>query len=378
MKVVWFCGLPEMVRQEIFSDLPLLRGREWSWIVGHLPPPDDIELHVICGDRRLSEDVTRTWRGTHFHLVKVPRGGPYLMYEGWAKHLARKSRELSPDIVHGWGTECAFSLAAIRAEPQRHIVGIQGILSVTWPVMKKNVPTYLCVINERRVLSKAKQCVAESHYSKETVSRFTRAQVDVVPQPLREDFLIADLGPRNEKIMIYLGVLAHRKGIYDAIRAFLRIESEWKLVCIGEPGSIEDKEELDALLKEKDPDNRVSLVGSQTSVEIINWFRRSPVLLLPTYTDTGPTALKEALAMGLWPICYKNTGPKELIGRYRVGSLVETGNIDQLFSIVEIVLIEKPWLDAEKMSAISQRIRRDLSPEVVWDSLMGSYKSLYQ
>jgi glycosyltransferase involved in cell wall biosynthesis len=229
-KIVWFCGLPEKVRQEAFADLGLPESAAWSWIVGHLPPPEDIDLHIVCGDRRLGGDVTREWKGATFHLVKVLRGGPFFMYEGWAPAFVRKARELHPDIIHGWGTEGAFGLATIRAAPKKHLVGIQGILAVTWPVMHKNLQNLLCVLNERRVLRRARHCVAESNYSKRTVARLTSASVDVVPQPLREEFLRAKLGDRSEKIIVYLGVLAHRKGVYDAISAFLAVESDWKLV----------------------------------------------------------------------------------------------------------------------------------------------------
>lgn len=375
-RVVWFCGLPERIRQEAFADLGLPESAAWSWIAGHLPPPENIDLHIVCGDRRVGADVTRTWNGATFHLVKVLRGGPFLMYEGWAPAFIRKARELKPDVVHGWGTEGAFGLAALRAAPKNHVIGIQGILAVTWPVMKKNLPTWLCVLNERRVLWKAKRCVAESNYSKKTVSQFTSAVVDMVPQPLREEFLSAPLGARNEKIMVYLGVLAHRKGVFDAINAFLSVESDWTLICIGTARSPQEEEELDILLKERNAGDRIVFTGSLPCAEIIRWFQKSPVFLLPSYTDTGPTALKEALAMGLWPVCYDNTGPQELIGRYGVGSLVPTGDITGLTNKLTQVLGEKPWLDTVRMQRASDEIRSDLSPSVVWGKLVKTYGNI--
>lgn len=372
-KIVWFCGLPERVRQEAFSDLKLQPQCRWSWVVGHLPPPEDIDLHIVCGDRRLSGDVTRTWNGATFHLVKVLRGGPFLMYEGWAPAFVRKSRELHPDVVHGWGTECAFGLAALRAAPKNHLIGIQGILAVTWPVMHKNLQNFLCVVNERRVLRRARHFVAESDYSKAVASKYTKASVSMVPHPLREEFRNTTLGPRNEKIIVYLGVLARRKGIFDAIEAFLALKSDWTLVCIGAPESRKEKEELDAFLKERNIGNRIIFKQSQSSAEIIRWFQRSPLFLLPSYTDTGPTALKEALAMGLWPVCYDNTGPQELIGKYGAGSLVPTGDIQKLKETLEQVLVDQPWRNTVRMERVSQAIRADMSPGRIWEMLDSIY-----
>jgi glycosyltransferase involved in cell wall biosynthesis len=374
-RVVWFCGLPEKVREEIFSDLNLPAGPSWSWVVAHLPVPSHIDLHIICPSRFLKENVVRKWGGATFHLVKVPQGGTYLLYEGWIPAMVKVAHELSADIVHGWGTECAFSLAALRTSAARHVVGIQGILAVTWPVMPKTILTLLSVFNERRILRKARHCVAESFYSKKTVSRYTSASVDVVYHPLREEFLSAPLGIRSEKIIIYLGVLAKRKGLFDALDAFLGLSSDWKLVCIGSARE-KERSKIESYLKNKDIGERVIFTGSQSSEEIMRWFQRSPVFLLPSYTDTGPTALKEALSMGLWPICYDNTGPKELIGRYNVGSLVPTGNVKKLNKTLGQVLSDKPWQDIGRMELVSHKIRTDLSPLMIWEKLDSVYDGI--
>lgn len=374
-KIVWFCGIPEKVRVEAFADQGLLHGNTWSWIVGHLPPPPNIDLHIVCADRRLKADVTRTWGGATFHLLKVPRGGPFLMYESWVPAFVRKSRELNPDVVHGWGTECAFGLAALRAAPKKHLIGIQGILVVFWPYMPKSVQTTLCTFNELRVLRKVKRCVAESEYSKTTVSQFTGAKISVIPHPLREEFRNATLGPRNEKIIIYLGTLYRRKGIFDALKSFISLNTDWKLVCIGTAPSSRQQKKIDRYimgLAASDRD-RIVFAGTQTIGQIIEWFRRSPLFFLPSYADTGPTALKEALSMGLWPVCYDNTGPQELIGRYGVGTLVPTGDVKLLAEALNKVIAERVWENNTALASCVATIRQDLAPAAIWEKLTQVY-----
>jgi glycosyltransferase involved in cell wall biosynthesis len=373
-KIVWFCGVPEKVRIEAFSDQGLRPGHSWSWVIGHLPPPAHIDLHIVCADRRLKENVTRVWNGATFHLLKVPRGGSYLMYRGWISAFTEKTRELAPDIVHSWGTEGGCGVAALRADPENHVIGIQGILAVTWPVMKKSLQLILSVLNERYVLQRARRCVAESDYSCRTVSRYTSAPVSMIPHPLREEFLAAAPGARSGKIIVYLGALAHRKGFFDAVKALLSLDSDWKLVCIGTADSAKDRQEVDRFLAGQQAGDRVVLTGSQTPAQIIEWFKKSPLFLLPSYTDTGPTALKEALSMGLWPVCYDNTGPQELIRRYGVGTLVPTGDVKQLAEALKRVLAERVWENNAALTSCGAKIRKDLTPAAIWEKLTQMYR----
>lgn len=372
-KIVWFCGVPEKVRVEAFADQGLLSGHSWSWVVGHLPPPPNIDLHIVCADRRLKADVTRVWNGATFHLLKVPRGGSYLMYRAWIPAFIMKTRELKPDLVHSWGTEGGCGVAALRVAPEKHVIGIQGILAVTWPVMKKSLSLMLSVLNERYVLRKARRCVAESNYSCRTASKYTSAPVEMVPQPLREEFLLATPGAMNAKIMVYLGVLEHRKGFFDAVKAFLSLDSDWTLVCIGRAASAKEQQGIDRFLEQQQAGCRVILTGTQTPTQIIEWFKKSPLFLLPSYTDTGPNALKEALSMGLWPVCYDNTGPQELIGRYGVGTLVPTGDVKLLAEALNKVIAERVWENNAALASCVATIRQDLAPAAIWEKLTQVY-----
>jgi glycosyltransferase involved in cell wall biosynthesis len=102
--------------------------------------------------------------------------------------------------------------------------------------------------------------------------------------------------------------------------------------------------------------------------------QESSVFLLPTRIDSGPTALKEALAMGLWPVCYDNSGPGEYIRKYGFGSLPKNQDIDSLCAELKYCLTELPWKDAEKRKLLAQRTRNDFSPDQAWQRLIEFYR----
>ena len=75
MKVLWICGLPEDVRLNATpSELTAVKGAAWSWILGHLPPPKDIELHILCPVRGLLEKrVDFEYLDAHWHCFRQKR-----------------------------------------------------------------------------------------------------------------------------------------------------------------------------------------------------------------------------------------------------------------------------------------------------------------
>jgi glycosyltransferase involved in cell wall biosynthesis len=174
-----------------------------------------------------------------------------------------------------------------------------------------------------------------------------------------------------------LGALTNGKGIRDAIRAFGEASpDDWSLLCAGR-GTPGYEREVNALLRVVPGGNRVTLCGLLDSRRIVTLFQESPVFLLPSYMDTGPTALKEAIAMGLWPVCYDNSGPKELIERYRWGTLSPTGDISALTENLRRAFRDRPWQDRGRMTRCVRQARYDLSRETVWGRLLECYTEAY-
>lgn len=377
MKILWLCGVPQELQSVALAGKNVGACAAWSWVMGHLPPPDGVELHIACPAKNIAAPIETKYRGTVFHLFPHMRGAVYTLYRSWMPGFRQVSERLHPDWVHGWGTEAGFGSAALCLNSDRGIVEIQGILSDYRPHMRKSLPLFLAILNERMTLRKASRLLAESEYSAAAAKKHTCGKVGIIPQPLRADFLQIDSGPKNGKQVVFLCALNDRKGVKDAIAAFAQAaSSEWTLLCVGR-GTSGDERAIDDSIKELKMQGRIRMCGNLNVTEIVRLFRNSPVFLLPTYMDTGPTALKEALAMGLWPVCYDNSGPRELIGRYRYGSLSMTGNIPALAESLRKALVERPWEDAARMRGCVERVRHDLSRETIWKQLTDCYTEGY-
>ena len=89
-------------------------------------------------------------------------------------------------------------------------------------------------------------------------------------------------------------------------------------------------------------------------------------------------SFREALAMGLWPVCYDNSGPREYISRFCYGSLAQTGDVAGLARVLKTAMQERPWLEGECLSGVVSRVRHDLCASTIWKQLLVHYQDVIE
>jgi glycosyltransferase involved in cell wall biosynthesis len=102
----------------------------------------------------------------------------------------------------------------------------------------------------------------------------------------------------------------------------------------------------------------------------------SSIFLLPTRIDTGPTALKESMAMGLWPVCYDNSGPAHYIRKFEYGNLAQDLNLDSLTGILQTAIASQPWKTREHRAKIASQIRPHFARTRIWPELTKMYADI--
>ena len=153
----------------------------------------------------------------------------------------------------------------------------------------------------------------------------------------------------------------------DALRAFVAMDNhDARLTMVG-TGDLDG--EIDYYIKKHRLTNRVERSGCRCASELLKLMDATNAILVPTYGDTGPTILKEALSQGVYPICYDNTGAAELVGRYSFGEVCATGDWMSLSKAMGRFYAEPK----ERNHKIAERVRRDLSRENAWESLQRVY-----
>jgi glycosyltransferase involved in cell wall biosynthesis len=380
--VLWICGLPKQVEDVCFNGENHGAQAAWSWITAHLPAPKDIELHVACLWPGGAQYKSVTFKGARFHLLPCPRRGRALFFfqrdPGYFRPLLEK---LKPDLVHGWGTEDSFGLVARRLAPKQHVIGIQGLIQNYYKYLPKTYRTVIARTTERITLKKARYVVAESCYSLNSAAPLCPQAVKrVIEQPVRPEFLEAPPSDGMSKTILFVGSIEKRKGIMDAIVAFSKVAADgWAFHVVGK-GRAENERQMYQLVTEAGINPHFRHSRNLDTLSLVRAMRESSIFLLPTFVDTGPNALKEALTMGLWPVCYDNSGPAEYIRKYSFGSLAIDRDVDSLSTKLKEALTDLPRMDLNRdlnrREELARRSRRDFSREQAWEQLIEFYEMI--
>ena len=133
---------------------------------------------------------------------------------------------------------------------------------------------------------------------------------------------------------LYVGQLIERKGLTNTLKAFSKIKyNDWILTIVG---SGPQEEELKALVLEYNLEGKVNFVGFKQKEEIIDYFAKADVFLMPSYLEVWGLVLNEALASGLFCLSSQYAGATfDLIKDGKNGFIVDPKDVNDLTAKID-------------------------------------------
>ncbi len=145
-------------------------------------------------------------------------------------------------------------------------------------------------------------------------------RVRVIPNPISETMLKAALQfERNggsEQIVLYTGRLAPVKGVETLLATAKIVHDQNPGVTFVLAGPWQMLE-----LNQKSVDG-VQWVGPQDQAELIDWYKRSALFVMPSYYESFGISVVEAMAFGLPVVASDGGALSELVGNNGCGTLV--------------------------------------------------------
>ena len=275
MKVLWICGLPNEVRLVGAGfEISPIQTPAWSWILGHLPPPSDVELHILCPVLGLKDPrVEFKWNGVQWHCFRQKRFEQAFLWFRFYLSIKKFVRDLRPDAVHGWGGETGCGWLATLLT-RRAVVSVQGLLALfdsqldrSGKIHKASFASSVLRFLERHSYWRARILLTESEVSKRELDRFYGKDSRVVPHPLRPQFLKGVNGVHHRGArLLFVGQMSLRKGVLDLVHALLRCSGvNFGLTMIGS-GALAD--EVRKLVLASCTTNRVEILTHCTAEEV--------------------------------------------------------------------------------------------------------------
>ena len=161
-------------------------------------------------------------------------------------------------------------------------------------------------------------------------------RVRVIPNPISSTILEAGLrfqrNGRSESIVLYTGRLAPVKGI-DTLLAAAKVAHERNpaiTFVLAGPWQMPHSPETYGLQLNRKSVHGVQWIGPLEQSELIDWYKRAALFVMPSYYESFGISVVEAMAFGLPVVCARAGGIPETVDDGVTGLLVEPGDSSQL------------------------------------------------
>lgn len=149
---------------------------------------------------------------------------------------------------------------------------------------------------------------------------------------------------RSEFNLLYVGRLIADKGVLDAVEAFRMLKCDGKNIVLNLVGDIypnnpSSLSEADISLLKSEFGTSINFVGFTDNV--LDWYEKSDLLLLPSIREGFPVCVMEASSVGVPTIGYNVIGVKDAIEPGVNGELVTYGDVSGIAKKANLILNSK-------------------------------------
>lgn len=331
----------------------------------------DLEIYWITMCKETDRDLTHRAHGQTFHILR--RGSKAIqMATGYLRETLRIRkviREIQPDIVHAWGSEDAYGIAGSFSGVESRIFTLQGCLTEYLRLIGGSFLFRLQTLYELPTVKRYRYATAESPGAKEILKKLNPAlNISLVEYGIGPSFFKAEWNPAEKPEIIFIGSIVRRKGIEDLIAA----AADPKLAHIN--FKIAGSGELRGALEAISTPN-VEWLGQCDRNEVIRRLESAWALVMPTYSDTGPTVLKEARVIGLPVITTTGAGASSYLENGKNGYIVEPGDRAALVNAIGKLCVSRDHvITAGQHRWEEQRIQ--LHPKATADNFCSLYRRI--
>lgn len=144
--------------------------------------------------------------------------------------------------------------------------------------------------------------------------------------------------PPDKTIALYAGYLMKRKGVYELVQAFERIQRKCPDVLLVMCGCGPEEKQLRTLIHEKGIGHIIRMVGEVEPEQMNKWMKASDLFVLASHTEGMPNVVMEAMACGLAVVATTVGGLPEAIGDSGGAILVPHGDVNALENAIAKVV----------------------------------------
>jgi len=295
----------------------------------------------------------------------------YVLIGLWAGY--RLVRRWHPDVIHVHFAVPAGALAWALSR----LTGLPYVLTahlgdVPGGVPEKTGKWFRWIFPfTRPIWRDAKRVIAVSGFTRGLALRHYRVPIEVIPNGVDLKALDpGELRANNTPRIVFAGRFMEQKNPLALVHVLSQLQDlRWQCVMLGDGPLLEEtRREIAA----RGLADRFTLPGWVTPQEVLDWFRRSDLLFMPSLSEGLPVVGVQALAMGLAVVASRVGGFVDLVNDGGNGSLHEPSDEDGMAKSLRRLLSDKRDLLRARQCSRELACKFDLTEVVrAYDELLG-------
>ncbi len=315
-----------------------------TYLLDGIGARDDVRVHVVTSLPLVRSPQTRTRGPVRITYLPRLRWGRLIGYAGDFRAIRRIVEEERPDIVHGHGTTFYGGAALAAGVPA--VITAHGVAFREFPYLRglsQRVRGLWDAWYERRCVRRARYLIAIAPYVAREFAHWTRARVWFVPNAISERFFAPQRTPEPHTIL-FAGVVSPRKAVHELVHAVASVRRALPNVALRIAGDTRQFPDYVARIRrfvaEQGLEGNVQFLGPLAESEILAEYARAAVLALPSWQETLPAAVAQAMAAGLPVVSTAVGGVPDIIQDGQTGMLVRPGDVAGLAGALTRVLTD--------------------------------------
>ena len=318
----------------------------------------DLELHVVSINESCTSPFTETKGRIQFHFLPKSRSTFGIVVVDTLRQLRyirRLVRRICPHVIHAQNNVGYILLSLYLGLP--NVQTIHGIFRNEQRAIPRDqlsagdrlrfrIKEALEVIYIRRIrnlIAITGQIESLLRTQGRRDIRIDRINNSTEPAFFARPERLAERGVESKLTILFVALITPRKGLHVLADAFKKLAAAHEnavLRIVGLPDHAPDyvAEQKNAL-RDLIEAGRVVFTGGVTREQLIAEYQGADIFVLPSFAESAPMAISQALCMGL-PIVTTNVGGiPEMIQDKEVGLLVPPGDAAALADALEFLIL---------------------------------------
>jgi glycosyltransferase involved in cell wall biosynthesis len=369
MKVI-LCGPYPYKNEEIWGGIEAVLENLNS---GFRIYESDLLLEILSGNKKVKQIYENYDNVTYIKQPRVKLGTVFI--SSYPFRLNNILNKIEFDVINAHSID--FGYYGLKMNNKLLLT----LHAITWETTK-DLPTYkkpayniFYVKRLYKILKNLKYFVSINPYSRKMVEKKTNATIFDIYNPIPDEFFkIKNL--RDEKRMLYLGIISNRKNLLTLIKSLTLIKKEikdFKLVIAGKIGNKNYFEEIVDYIAKNNLKDNIEYLGRITKEKKFEEFSKMNFLILPSLYETAPMVISESFAAEKPVIASNICGIPYMIDDDKNGLLINP-NDEQDISRKILYLLENPQ-EAKSMGINGRKYAEKYHS---LKTVVKKYKSAYE